>query len=107
MSSDLLAIQILRKHHRPRLAGQALDDSFFLQSPQMAHGGRLARKSEEVLDLPGRRHEAGRPLAFLQIIDDLLLAGSKSLRHDAVNSVHRNKSRYLTFRKRKEPPIEP
>ena len=47
--------------------GVALDDAFFLQSPEVAHGGGLAGEAEVFLDVSRAGHDALFALMLLRV----------------------------------------
>ena len=74
---DLGAAELLWKNDGACFVGQSLDDAFFLQCSEVAHGGGLAGEAEVALDLPGGGHEAAVAMILTEIVEQLLLSVGK------------------------------
>ena len=79
--ADFFAVEFLRENHGAGLAGNALDDAFFLKRTEVAHRSGLAGETEVVLKLSSARHQAGGAAGFMEIFEDFLLSGGKLMGH--------------------------
>jgi hypothetical protein len=78
---DFPAIEFLGENHGTGFSRDPLNHTLALQSTKVTHGGSLAGKSEEVLELTGGGHNAGLALRFPQVVKNLLLAMGKGQLH--------------------------
>lgn len=70
---DFRAVEVFRKDDSTSHIGVPLDDAFFLERAQVAHGGGLAGKAEVPLDFPSGRHHAVFALVLPEKVEQLAL----------------------------------
>jgi Flp pilus assembly protein TadD len=75
---DFCTVEVFWKDDGPCLVRVALDDAFFLQRTQVAHGGSLAGEAEVALNVTRGGHDAVGALVAAQVIEKLLLAGREA-----------------------------
>lgn len=71
---DFRAVEIFREDDGTGFVRMALDDAFFLQRTQMAHGGGLAGEPEMALDVTRGGHDTVGALVAAQVLEEFLLA---------------------------------
>lgn len=67
------SLQISRKNHRAGFVRVALNDTFFFQSAQVAHGCGLTGEAKMLLNVTRGRHDTVLPLIRVQILQQFAL----------------------------------
>lgn len=80
--ADFSAVELVGENDGASFAWQALDHALAFEGAQVAHGGRLAREPEVVLNFPSGGHQAAATLRHFQILKDVVLAAGKVGMHD-------------------------
>jgi hypothetical protein len=75
---DFSTVEVFREDDSAGFVRVALDDTFFFQSTQMAHGGGLAGETEVALDVTRGGHDAVGALVAAQVFEEFLLAGCET-----------------------------
>lgn len=70
---DFGAVEVFREDDGAGHVGVALDDAFFLERPEVAHGGGLAGEAEVPLDFTGGGHDAVFALVLPEKVEQLAL----------------------------------
>ena len=70
---DFRAVEVFREDDGASHVGVTLDDAFFLEGAEVAHGGGLAGEAEVPLDFPGGGHDAVFALVLPEKVEQLAL----------------------------------